>query len=279
MNQDKAREYFSAYHEGTLDGGLLHAFEHRLRSDALVQAEFHSFQRTMAELDRLRLEEIEVPDYLSDRIASRLEQELGSSRSKPVLSLWMPRFAVAAAVLAVVASAAVLMRGGGNSGPGVAGLSWPSEAINLQPSSSGVTLQYKSAAPKTVQILSATGTNLSSYPIEARQPLKAELRNDNAEATLFEIKVSDNGPDEYVAVEGTKTSTNRAGSGSILDFAKALSGTFHMPVVVNDPQSIATKTVTWDLAGTDAKAAAQKALDGTGYDVTLTASGMIAISG
>ena len=69
MTNDKAREFFSAYHEGTLEPGLCASLERRLEGDASLQAEYAAFAETVESLNSMRFESVEIPAYLGDRIA------------------------------------------------------------------------------------------------------------------------------------------------------------------------------------------------------------------
>ena len=82
MNIEKAREFYSAYHEGSLDKGLKQAFERQLETDAQVAAEFRLFKQAMEELSQLESEAIEVPSDLHDRISARLDLHILEQRRK-----------------------------------------------------------------------------------------------------------------------------------------------------------------------------------------------------
>ena len=112
MNQEKARELFSDYYEGSLDGGLRQSLEMNLRNDASLREDYTAFVETMEGLDALRSEEIEIPIYLSDRIATRLESV--QSRQKfglPVWTNWLRGLAVGAVAIAAIAFAIPIFKG------------------------------------------------------------------------------------------------------------------------------------------------------------------------
>src|SRR5947209_1700267 len=76
MNLAKARDYFSAYYEGSLERGLKQAFETRLAEDAQLQAEFAAFEKTMKGLEAFGAVEIEPPADLHERITARLDHAI-----------------------------------------------------------------------------------------------------------------------------------------------------------------------------------------------------------
>ena len=53
MNHDKAREFFSAYYEGTLESGLRQQLEARFRADAHLKADYAAFVETIEALGEL----------------------------------------------------------------------------------------------------------------------------------------------------------------------------------------------------------------------------------
>ena len=50
MNQEKAKEFFSAYYEGTLEAGLQQSLEQQLRADGNLRREFRDFERAMEDV-------------------------------------------------------------------------------------------------------------------------------------------------------------------------------------------------------------------------------------
>src|SRR5581483_925490 len=88
MNQEKAREFFSAYFEGVLEPGLKQSFEARLAADAMLQADYAAFSETMGELRTMPEEEIEAPIFLSDRVATRLDEVFVKGSPRGIFGSW-----------------------------------------------------------------------------------------------------------------------------------------------------------------------------------------------
>ena len=91
LNHEKAREYFSAYHEGTLERGLKETFERALSTDAQVQAEYRAFERLMGSLESLKAEAPEPEFDLHEAIARRLDKHIydEARRAKhPIFAWW-----------------------------------------------------------------------------------------------------------------------------------------------------------------------------------------------
>jgi hypothetical protein len=288
MNQEKAREFFSGYYEGTLENGLRQTLEQRLRTDGQLQAEYKAFERTMDQLDLLKFEEIEVPSYLSDRIATRIEQAQANEKRKNPLMLWVPRFAgglAAAALVFGVVNIFVASHGPATSGIGISGgpavtappvtQNWPSETISVSPAGRTVDIHYLSFTARSVVVLDDANRS-TTYKVAANQPLKVSLANPNPGAALFEVKVSDNGPDEFIAVPGRNPEIPAADNGTVSDFVKVLADKYNVPLILRaqDPG----KTISWNLDANNAQSAAQKSLEGENFDVSLTETKVVTIS-
>lgn len=290
MNHEKAREYFSGYYEGTLERGLRQTLDQRLRTDAQLQAEYRAFERTMDQLDMLRFESIEVPSYLSDRIATRIEQAQAADKRSNPLMLWLPRFAVGglAAAALLFGAISIFTVDHGRSQPSsifpnvsapptqtTAPATWPPETVGVSAVGHSTQLHYQSATAHTVVVTNGGGQS-ETYNLAPNQQLQLGLNNPNDQASMFEVKVSENGPDEYIAVPGMRPHTESSDSGTVGDFAKALADKYNGPVIlkVQDPG----KTISWTLDSDNAKTAAQKSLDSESFDVTVTATNVVTIS-
>ena len=83
MNQSKARDFYSAYYEGTLDFGLTQAFERALTTEAEVKAEYEQFVRVMEDL-KVCKPLVEPPEDLHLKIRERvLATQLAAERVVP----------------------------------------------------------------------------------------------------------------------------------------------------------------------------------------------------
>lgn len=256
MNQEKSREFFSAYYEGTLEAGLKHTLEQRLRADAQLMAEYRAFERTMEELDGLKFETIEVPSYLSDRITSRLETVQESKRPAPWLQLWLPRFAVGAvAATAIVGAVLSLSARSGNNAMGsivsLPGAHKPTSTVPVTfTNQDGVTTVVSGDQPSLVTEQNA-GNSLRLMPGK-----RMELTNANTSSALFTVKPAGEAVTILVAVPGKKVGADLSGSGTLQDFAKAMADHYGVPIVIKN--SDLGKHVTWNFDGLTAMTAAQK---------------------
>ncbi len=276
MNQEKAREFFSAYYEETLEGGLRQTFEQRLKTDATLQAEYRAFETTMNDLCEMKLEEIEIPAFLSDRIATRLEEVQAKKRtSTPVWATWFRGLAFSGLAAAAIIGAIVSMRGGNNE-PSMGNLGGmpASDQITFKlTKGSEVQLRYTPSAKKTLDIVVDGKTEHRDVDTHG---MVSTLENKNAEAALFTVQVEGEKSSAIIAVPGTRAGVDKAGQGKMSDFVKALAGFYKTPVLVNVANMDAS--VTWSFESTDATDAANKALVGQGISVDLKTDGFLNIS-
>jgi len=274
MNQEKAREFFSAYYEETLEGGLRQTFEQRLKTDGTLQAEYRAFESTMNELSEMKLEEIEVPAFLSDRIATRLEEVQAKKRTAtPVWATWFRGLAFSGLAAAAIIGAVVSMRSNGDTAQGPM-IAVPSDHITFNlTKSSEVQLRFTPSGKKTLDIVVNGKTEHRDVDTHG---MVSTLENKNAEAALFTVQVEGEKSSAVVAVPGTRAGVDKAGQGKMSDFVKALAGFYKTPVLVNVANLDAP--VTWSFDSTDASNAANKALLGQGISVDLKMDGFLSIS-
>ena len=277
MNNDKAREFFSAYYEGTLDGGLKQSFEARLNSDAELQSDYAAFVETVEDLNALKTEDIEIPIFLSDRIATRLEQVQSQQKSGfPSWTVWLRGFTFAGLGAAAILFAIPLVKGNhavSNAGAISGGAS--SDEINFKSDGTKVVLQYQASGAKTIVVSSPiTGKEIQRFSLNS-QKIESPIENKLSNAVLFRIETLGDKNARLIAIPGTSLDRAKTGTGSIQDLATALAGHYRMPVIV-DANDI-TRHVAWNFASPDARVAANQALRSEGFSVDQRQEGMLQI--
>jgi hypothetical protein len=281
MNNDKAREFFSSYFEGTLDFGLVQQFEQKLRADADLMADYAAFVETMNELDAMRYEEIEVPQYLSDRIATRVEQVAEKSRvGVPAWMVWFRGLSLGAAATAAVAFAFIGLSNLQTDGPVatgsvVGGGTMNADHLNFQYKDGKVQLQYKPTSNKTVIVSSGVnGKELERFNLDG-STLDSALENTQASTALFDVQVQGSNEKATIAIPGTAIASDQTpNTGGLKEFAAALAEQFRVPVLLEVQDT--GKAVSWERTGDNARAEATKVL-GDGYSVDVRPSGMLVI--
>jgi len=222
----------------------------------------------MNELGELKLEEIEVPVFLSDRIATRLEEVQAKKRTAtPVWANWFRGLAFSGLAAAAIIGAVVSMRSNGEVAVGPM-VSASADQITFKLKGSDVQLRFTPTAKKTLDI--QVNGKTEHRDVDTRGMIST-LENKNAEAALFTIQVEGEKSNAVVAVPGTRAGVDKTGQGKLSDFVKALSGFYKTPVVVNVANL--DVPVSWSFDSTDASDAANKALVGQGISVDLKSDG------
>lgn len=251
MTNEKARDFFSAYYEGSLEPGLCVSFEQKLAEDGSLGAEYRSFTGAMKELDTLKLDEIQVPADLHDRICARLDRYLYDQKQKaPRWGLCIRNLAYAGVgVLAIVGGLFAFNSRSGTPQAGVIPVPAP-DVVTYTVTEEGVGVR--------------TGSRLSSL-----------LQNDRPHAALFEVKASGDQGVRYVAMQGKRASSVNSGDGTLKEFVKAVADYFRMPVSLKVEN--ADERVTWTFTSRDAVAEVGKVLPAPRFQVSLMQDDMLQI--
>ena len=271
MTPDKAREYFSAYHEGTLEPGLRASLERKIAGDAALKAEYEAFSETIGVLNALRFETIQSPSYLSDRIASRLE----SARETASVPFWVhwfgarpatqqanPRFVWAMGLSACLLLASIGLKGMQSSdalsasilnGSGTGKVAWAK-------ADEGVTATFAGGQARELSVV-PEGGQPQSYHLASQQPLEVTLTNPNLTAHRFTV-LSGKDTVATVVLPGSRPLPKKPGSGTKNDFAMAMANAYRIPVVVKGAP--AGGTLKWSFESLEPRKAAEEALDGQG---------------
>jgi len=276
MNTDKAREFFSAYYEGALEGGLKQSFELALRTDASLQSDYSAFVETIAHLDDLKHEEIEIPSYLSDRIATRLEAVQAKPKfGFPVWATWIRGFAFAAVAIAAITFALPLFKSDKATSMGGFGGAGSVDQLQFKSDGSNLILSYQPSGSKTVVVSSpVTGKEIQKFNLDG-QRLQSPIVNSMKTPAIFKVEVLNEKASSLVVVPGSTTLKAKSGDGSVEDLAIAIAGFYHVPVVIEAAD--VTHHVTWNFATSDALAAANQAVSNEGFSVDQRTGGLIKI--
>jgi len=283
MNQEKAREFFSNYYEGTLEPGLAQALEQAMARDNSLRDEYQDFENSYEELGTLKFETIQIPFDLNDRILANIDKHIFENRrsQQPAWTMWLRNLAIGS-VCAVAILGAVLSLRSFNSRATGAGVvtagGTTKDEITVEPNSNrDATITF---APNTTQTL-VISEGLSG-PVRRRttvlegKGLTTTLENPSTEATVFHVKVSSDPRATLIALPGSEPTAAKIGQGNLADFAKALAGYYRVPVEVH--VSAPTVNVSWEFKSLDAQQAAIGTLDLQRYTILRGDNNMIVIS-
>ena len=277
MNNDKARDFFSAYYEGTLEAGLKQSFEARLSTDALIQADYAAFVETVQELNTLKDEEIEIPIFLSDRIATRLEQVQPKSRFGFPAWLGVLRgLAFAGLATAAIVFALPLVQGNHDvSNAGAISTSASVNQVRFKFDGTKVVLNYSASGTKTIVVSSpVTGKEMKRIQLENNR-LESPLENSLAKAVVFKVESLGDEGGRLIAIPGSVPEKAKPGEGTVQDLAVALAGHYRVPVVIDS--GVASKQISWNFGSADARAAASQAVGSEGFSVDQKQDGLVEI--
>lgn len=277
MSHDKAREYFSAYYEGTLERGLQETFERALSTDAQVQAEYRAFERLMSSMEVLKAEAPEPEFDLHEAIARRLDKHIyeETRRAKhPIFAWWKSAALGGLATVALVAT--ILQLRTNQTGPGVANIApiAATERVELKSGNGQFNLHYSTSGEKTILVRAADGSVLEQRELK-NGSLTSPLSNPNAKAALLKIEVTGEPGETYVALPGKRMQSGPTGEGSVKDLAQALAGYYRVPVLLTLGKE--DVQLQWTFEPGDGLGAAVKALGNTKYSAQQNADGVLSI--
>lgn len=290
MNAEKAREYFSSYFEGELQGGLKESFERSLNTNAQVQAEYRAFEQTMQGLGSLYAD-VPEPDFdLHERISQRIDKHFYELDRAPRSSFWSGwrRFAVAGiAGIAVVGAGISLMNSNnGNATSGVipsgGGPKKPQKAnavdatrIELTETDGKWVFHYTPVGSETVEVRDESGMPIQDTNLTGEK-LECPLVNEGSSATSVQISVSSASNPVFVALPGSDTSEPEAsGKGKLIDLAKSAAQFFGRPIMVAVKNGNAD--VAWKFDSDHPVASITASIESLGYNVEELDSGALRI--
>lgn len=279
ISASKARDYFSAYWDGTLEPGLAAALERRLEQDTELKAEYDEFVRVMAAFEDLSKETVETPVDLHDRIMARIDRQIYESKraTRPagIFSLWRS-LAYGGAATVLIIGGILALRGG--DGAFTAGFGGASNQQTLAPElrvgpDRGLIVEWTPAG-KGQLVLERDGATIDRQSSD-RQEIQRALSNSSPEAELITIRVSPPSRSVHVALPGTARLEPNSGQGDVRSFALALAGTYGVPVMVNVDQL--DRKVTWTLTGKQPSDAVNARVD-AGLSVSFGSDGILRIN-
>ena len=279
MNQRKARDLYSHYHEGSLDEGLRQAFERAMQNDPDIRSEYEQFVRVIGDLNSMA-KPVEVPADLHQRILERLDQsapESGAdSRTSTIWWAWKPlAYGTAAAAIAIMMIVSFGPSRGGS--VQVAGTSGSVEvAPSLRNEDGELTFVFRTDAETTITVSRvADNVELLSRKLSG-QYVELALQNDADEPSMLRVDIASENHPVYLLIPGIAIAQDDVGSGSLLEFATAISARYNVPVQVsvNDAQAI----LDWDFDSLDPVDAVEDEITGLGMRVDKSRHGVVRIN-
>jgi hypothetical protein len=282
MNQEKAKEFFSSYYEGTLDPGLKQALEHAMGKDSSLREDYREFENNYEDLGSLKFETIEIPFELNDKILANIDRHLIENRKSqpPAWMMWLRNVAIAGVSCVAILGAVLSLRnlngerqeaGGFNTGSS-------KEQLAIEPNTNhDVTIRFTPSKTETLVIREGLdGNERRRTTVLEGKELTTTLENQTANAMAFELEIGNNPRSTLIALPGTVASTVKTGQGNLEEFAKALASYYRVAVEVRVTSP--ALAVTWDFQAPDALNAAMGTLNLTEYVLTRQHNNLLVIS-
>lgn len=256
MNASKARDFFSAYYEGELSGGIKEAFERSLASDASLKQEYDDFCGTMKILEEPEVD-VEVPFDLHDKIMARLDHQAWEAKQNTSVSLFSRfRLAFVGGLVAVALVAGVMSLTNRNSGEnsmgGIGGGSMTKPVVELVDITSidnaiEIQISGKEGANYTLKHV-VDNAELGQLTIKGEKISRPVVNEDNT-AQAFAVFDKTGNEKLLIVLPGKLQGKELKGEGSVMDLALAMADVFRTPMVVraNDRE----RQVNWDFKPTD----------------------------
>lgn len=284
MNATKAREFFSAYYEGELSGGILEAFERELASNAELKVEYDEFCGVMALLTE-PAQEITIPADLNEVIMARLDQQAWQEKqAAPQGFFGKFKFAMigglaACAIFAGIMSVSRPVNSNVSQG-GVLPVVNPvkiATEVDLTFGEAGPELTYVGQSGSTLTVIKlADGTELGSLDLGGVETRRA-LENESDSADVFSVNGKDGESLLTVVLPGKVQGDLLKGEGTIIDLAKALADTFRTPLILRVENL--DKEVSWEFEMDGDTASRAAKLEKDGLSLSVRTDGISILSG
>ncbi len=249
MKLDKARKLFSEHYEGTLSEGLKDAFERALASDNEVKREYEQFVQTLQAFEGLK-SEVQVPADLHDRIDRALDAKVMATKSAShqfgIFSALKPALygglAASLAILIIVSS------NNPRTGISSAGmLSGSAAAPELTQEDSSHQISYGGSLTE-FSLSREDGVDLvKKQPVDG---LNLPLVNRSERSVLITAEFGEEFEPIKVALPGTRVHPVDNGSGTLAEFAKAVSDRYGVAVQIVGNAS--GEAIDWTFESNDA---------------------------
>jgi hypothetical protein len=285
MSRERLQEHFTDLYEGTLDPGLAQQIARKFEADSQLKADYDRFSETMNLLAIMPDEKIEIPSFLSSRIAERLDTAETQQKSSIFSGAWLRNLSFGALGLVALTSGFVAVRKQQDSSTVQASaVGLPSaprknlDMVELHLVKNQPVLTYSSSGPKTVTVNTEGGKQqIKKYDLNGN-PMECPLVNDQAGPAVFEVEATGDSMKHIFVVPGSDKDYEAKGEGSITQFAKIVSVKYGKTIHLQLPGSKAVPTLKWDITNTNPQTAVSEALSAAEYSVSTASDGVLSIS-
>jgi hypothetical protein len=282
MSRERINEHFSDMLEGKLDTGLSQQIQGRMDMDPDLREDFDKFSKTFALLETMKDETVEVPSFLSSRIADRMEANV----TKPSFSFGslFQKFGLGALAVIVVGGGVIAITNR-NAGTAVQAGAIPTmdtprkvlDTVEIKMVKDEPNLVFSASGPKTVTVVNAKDqTMVKKFDVTSTDSLSCPLENPGPEPVVFVIEATGDKTKHMVVLPGTGSDFEAKGSGELVSFAKVMAQKFnktiYLTLVKDQPADL-----DWDITEATASAAASTVLPPTAFSVSTSRDGIVHI--
>jgi anti-sigma-K factor RskA len=276
MNLTKARDFYSAYHEGTLDEGLKQAFERALANDAAVSAEYQQFVRIMGEL-RTVARPVSVPTDLHLKIRERVDASINAQEAKAKSGWFFAWRPIAYGAVATAALIGVVASINNRPSPEVSTAGFAAVTSDAAPTvvskDGDLRILFASSSANSVRVTEvATGRVLLDRAL-AGQRLDCPVKNVSDAPLVVSIAFGQHYPAMYLAVPGKQTIVATEGAGTVLDLAAVVAGMFKSGIVVES--TLVDRKLEWKLDSPDVMVALSDEMKALGLKAEVRENGLV----
>lgn len=255
MNVQKAREYFSAYYENTLDPGLRQTLEREFTQNPALLAEYRAFSASVEAINGLRDSYVPMPDDLHEQISRRVDHALWEQKQTKKVGFFQGfwRWGLAGVAAVAVAGSFYAISNKRPESTNVGGpVSRQVAPLELKMENGDITVVASPSQPEEIVFRDAeTSEELSRANLDGQRQ-NSPLTNDNATSRVVEVTLTKDNARKLIVVPGKERSTTLEGTGTIMDLAKSLADVYGAPVDLVTA-SKGDRTISWKLTGATLK--------------------------
>ncbi len=271
MNLERARELYSDYLEGSLDGALKASLEAEIARDQMIRKDFESFKSFYSQLGTILNVKAPVELDIEEKVKQRLDlASWEAKRSSPNRWFSQLRFGLVGALsLAVIAVAYISLNknSAGPVGSGAFGLGGNQYQFQIKNGQYDFEEAPPASQATTIVITDLQDNHIISSSTSAKGTgyIEIPIQNNGVQAKAVQVAIPNQNKTYVLVMPGSKIVPQQHGHGNVVDMAKALANTYKVPVLLLDVNF--SKDVAWNFAGTDARDNAMSAVQPLGWSV------------
>ncbi len=225
MTDERAKELFSEYREGTLSAPLTASLEQKFQSNPELKAEYVSFSEVLKALDGEQVYSVDLPHDLHDRIMAKVDKSIWDAKQNQKSSWWSSWRLILVggmACLAIFGTVNSLKNTQNHAAveSGLGSVQSESNMFDLTLVDGKVHLIMPNSKMVLVVKNDQTGDLVDRFDLKGKS-LNSPLLNNQESSVLLSIQ-SDNQV-SFVSLPGSIRSSETKGKGTLKDLAVAIS--------------------------------------------------------